>query len=87
VFFELLELLQFIEEVKFAFFVGVDMVHPDAIGLVCVLLPHVLPLDLVEHVQLLSEEGGTLSFSLKERDSSSTLWFMRVITIFLLYLR
>lgn len=51
----------------------VDVVHADAIGLVRVLLAHVLALDLVEHGELLHVGGGTLSFSLKDRDSSSTL--------------
>lgn len=86
-FLELFELLQFVEEVEFSFFVGVDVVHPDAVGLVCVLLSQVLSLDLVEHVELLHGERVTLSFSLKERDYYSTLWFMSVITIFLLYFR
>jgi hypothetical protein len=84
---ELLELLQFVEEVKFSLFVGVDVVHPDAVGLIGILLSHILSLDLVEHVELLHGRRVTLSFSLKERDYYSTLWFMRVITIFLLYFR
>ena len=36
---------------------------------------------------LLNSVSGTPSFSLKDLDSSSTLWFMRVITIFLLYFK
>jgi hypothetical protein len=52
-FFELLELLQFVQEVELTLLVGVDVVHPDPVGSVCVLLPHVLPLDLVQHAQLL----------------------------------
>lgn len=53
---EVLELLELVEEVELALFMGVDVVHPDPVGLVRVLLPQVFPLDLVEHGELLS--GG-----------------------------
>lgn len=70
---ELFELLQLVQEVEFPFLMCVNMVHADAIGLVRILLAHVLTLDLVEHGELLHVGGCTLSFSLNERDSSSTL--------------
>jgi hypothetical protein len=51
---ELLELLQFIEEVQFSFFMGLDMVHSDLVSPFCVLLLHVLALDLAQDCQLLN---------------------------------
>lgn len=64
-----------------------DVIHSDSIRLLRVFLSEVFALDLVEYFELLSVGRGTPSFSLKDLDSSSTLWFMRVMTIFLLYLR
>ena len=84
--FELLELLQFIEEVEFPLLVRLQMIHANPIGLVSVLFLQVLTLNLTHDCQLLPRETSTPSFSLKELDSSSILWFMRVMTIFLLYL-
>ena len=85
--FEGFELLQFVKEVQLSFLVGFDMIHSHLIGLFCVLLTLVLSLDLIEDCQLLGYDGCTPNFSLKDFDSYSTLWFMRVITIFLLYFR
>ncbi len=62
------------------------MIHANPIGLVSVLFLQVLTLNLTHDCQLLPRETSTPSFSLKDLDSSSILWFMRVMTIFLLYL-
>lgn len=84
---KLFELLQFIQKVQFAFFMGFDVVHSDFVGLFCIFFLEVLTLHLIQNLELLNSARCTLSFSLKDLDSSSTLWFIRVMTIFLLYLR
>lgn len=63
------------------------MFYAHLIGLFSVILPEILSLDLVKHGVLLNKGVITPNFSLKFLDYSPTLWFMRVNTIFLLYLR
>lgn len=86
-FFVLLELMQFIQKIHLSLLVCLNMLHSHSICLLCVLFPHVFSLNLVKHRVLLTYNKITLSFSLKFFDSSPTLWFISVMTIFLLYLR
>lgn len=82
--FVLFELLQFVKKVVFSLLLGLNVLNTDFIGLLSVLFFHVLSLDLVEQGVLLRRIVITVSFSLNCLDSSPILWFMRVITIFLL---
>ena len=86
-FLELFELLQFIQKVKFPLLMCFYMIHPDSVCFLRIFFLQVFPLHLIQHSQLLDNIDNTPNFSLKDLDYSSTLWFIKVITIFLLYFK
>ena len=85
--FIVLELCQFIQKIYLSLLLSLNMFYTHSIGLLSILLSHILSLNLIKHRVLLYYTLCTLSFSLNDLVSSPILWFIRVTTIFLLYLR